>query len=125
MKEINASNKRGQDFEKRLAKLIRQKLGIKAVRDSRSGAGDVYKADIAVPGLAWHIEAKSQEKINIRDWWKQTENSCSRYKSPLLVIDDTGYDEWAVMRFSDFLDLVRVINDDTETINSLRSHNNE
>lgn len=124
---MSEASTRGKEFEKRLAKLIRQKLhaahDIKAVRNARSGAGEVYKADIDVPGLAWHIEAKSQETIKLREWWRQTVEGCSPYKSPLLVIDDTGHDEWAIMRFSSFLDLVKQVLDDTERIKMLMSQN--
>lgn len=124
---MSVASQRGKDFEKRLAKMIRTKLhashGIKAMRDPRSGAGEVYKADIAIPGFPWSIEAKSQSTIKLREWWLQSESACPIYKQPLLVIDDSGYNEWAVMRFSTFLDLVATILDDTETIKVLRSRN--
>lgn len=115
---MSLSSKRGKDFELRVAKAIRRKLGTKAARDSRSGAG-WFKADIRLPGQEFFIEAKSQETLKLRDWWADVEAKCG-YKTPVLVVDHNGYQEWAVMRLDDMLNLVKIIADDTATIRELR-----
>lgn len=115
---MSVSSKRGKDFETRIAKLMRQK-GFKAFRDSRSGAGDLYKADISCPGFFFNIEAKNQETIKVLDWWRQSRAGCPGYKRPLLLMD-TKEGDLAVLEFSDLLDLIKTISDDTDTIAALR-----
>jgi hypothetical protein len=110
---------RGRDFETRIAKLIRQKLGIKAIRDPRSGAGQVYKADIAVPGMQVHIEAKSQKTIKLGEWWSQTIKDAG-YKVPVLMIELGGYEDLVALRINDYLDMVKVTQDDSELIKELQ-----
>lgn len=116
---MSEASKRGRDFEVYIAKLIRQKLKTAAARDKRSGAGDFFKADIRIPGQDFFIEAKSQEKTRIAEWFK---DACDKsgYKTPLLVVDQGGHYDMAVLRLADLLDLVKTIIDDTETIKELR-----
>ena len=105
----------------RIAKLFRQK-GFDSKRDSKSGAG-WNKTDVRVPGLNLHIEAKSHEKIKLGEFWSQTTLGASFYKTPVLMLDLGGHDDLAVMRISDFLDLLKTIADDTQTIMELRNGN--
>jgi hypothetical protein len=118
MKIRDPRYQRGRDFETKLAKIMRQK-GITAYRDRMSGAGQ-HKADLRIPGQQLHLEAKSHDKIRLGEFWAQTISE-SGYKTPLLVVDLDGYTALAVLRFEDLCDLVRTIQDDTETITELRS----
>lgn len=115
---MSESSKRGRDFETSIAQQMRRK-GFKAYRDKRSGAGDLYKADIAAPGFFGSIEAKSQNTIKLLDWWRQTVSACSTYKTPLLAIDSSE-GELLVMRLDDFLNLVKELEDDAQLIRELR-----
>lgn len=109
---------RGRDFEMRLAKVMRQK-GIKAYRDSKSGAGN-YKADLHLPGQQIHLEAKSHEKIRLHEFWAQTITDAG-YKTPLLTVDLDGYTALAIMKFEDFCNLIKTIQDDSANLTELRS----
>lgn len=116
---MSISSKRGKDLEMRIAKALRR-IGVTAYRDKRSGAGAVYKSDIAVPGLAFSIEAKNQETIKVREWWQQTKAATPGYKQPLLVIALNDYEELAILKLDDLLQLIKQNRDDTETIIKLR-----
>lgn len=116
---MSIASKRGQDLEKRIAKALRR-IGITAYRDKRSGAGQVFKADIAAPGFDFSVEAKNQETIKLRDWWKQTQAATPGYKQPLLVVALNDYEELAILKLDDLLQLIKQNRDDTETIVELR-----
>jgi len=118
---MSVSSKKGKDFEKWIASEMRRR-GFKAYRDKRSGAGDVYKGDIAAPGFNYGIEAKAQSTIKLRDWWRQALSATPSYKMPALAIETDDGDRLAVIRMSDFLDMVRTIEEDTDRIKTLTSH---
>lgn len=113
-----ASNK-GRSFETDVAKQLRRK-GIKAYRDKRSGAGDIYKADISAPGFSFHLELKAQKTIKLLDWWRQAKSGCPIYKTPALMIESDGGDRLTVLATEDFMNMVKTIKDDAETITKLR-----
>lgn len=121
---MSTSYDRGRDFEKWIAHEMRRR-GFKAFRDPRSGAGDTYKTDIAAPGFNFGIEAKSQSTIKLRDWWRQALSGSPTYKMPALAIETDDGDKLAILRFSDFLDLVAQVAEDTERIKVLMSQNNK
>lgn len=116
---MSLSSVRGKSFEQRVAKQIRRQLGEKAFRDPSSGAKQ-FKADIRIPTVDIHIEAKSQETIKLREWWEQTTESCPTYKMPMLLIDLNGYQEVAVMRFEDILGMLLTIKEDTKKLGDLQ-----
>lgn len=117
---MSLSSKRGKDLENRIAKSMRRH-GFPAYRDKRSGAGSVYKSDIAAPGFAFSIEAKSQATIKVREWWQQTVSATPGYKSPMLVIALDEYNELAVVRLDDILGLCKTLMEDAKTITELRA----
>lgn len=118
---MSAASKRGHDLENRIAKQIRRILRVPAYRDRRSGAGQTYKADIAAPGFAFSVEAKSQQTIKLREWWAQAVAATPSYKLPMLVIAPDEYHELAVVRLEDILSLVRQNQDDSQELTELKS----
>lgn len=118
---MSISSDKGKQFEQRIAKALRRH-GVTAFRNKRSGAGDVYKADIDAPGFRFSIEAKAQETIKLRDWWKQTVAATPGYKQPMLVIAPDEYTALAVVYLDDILELLTQINADTATIKELRAN---
>lgn len=116
---MSEASDRGKRFEMRIAKDLRR-YGVNAYRNKRSGAGDVYKADIDAPGFRFSIEAKDQETIKLREWWAQAVSATPSYKDPMLVIAPNEYTTLAVVRLDDILGLIRQVNDDTATIKELR-----
>lgn len=116
---MSVASDKGREFEVSLARKFRQ-IGVKAYRNKRSGAGDTWKADVDMPGRPFHIEAKSHNRNNLDAWWQQT-ISAAGYKTPVLMIDKGGYNDLAILRVRDFLNMVKTIQDDSETITELRS----
>lgn len=101
---------KGRDFELRLGRIIRQK-GFKAARDARSGAGWTQKADIRIPDLPIHIEAKYQENINIKDWFRQAVSGSFVGNRTPIVVFKADHETLATLRFDDLLNLYREIED--------------
>lgn len=115
---MSISSAKGKALETKIAKLMRRH-GFTAFRDKRSGAG-IYKADIAAPGFNYSIEAKAQATIKLREWWAQTVAATPGYKSPMLVVALDEYTELAVVKLDDILALLAQVQEDTETIITLR-----
>ena len=116
---MSISSDKGKSLETRIAKAVRR-IGFPASRNARSGAGELYKADIDSPGFAWSIEAKNQATIKVREWWEQTVSATPIYKNPMLVVALDEYHELAIVRLEDILNLIKTNLDDTETIKELR-----
>lgn len=94
---------KGKGFEQDVAGMIRRKLQIAAVRDSRSGANWHRKSDI-FSELPIHIEAKDHETVKIKEWYRQAEAAASFNQTPTVVF---RADEFilATLEFSQLLDL--------------------
>ena len=116
---MSISSDKGKSFEQRIAKALRRH-GVTAFRNKRSGAGDVYKADIDAPGFRFSIEAKAQETIKLRDWWAQSCSATPSYKEPMLVVELNG-EALSVVRLDDILELITTVAEDAKTIADLRS----
>src|SRR3972149_5898798 len=107
-KRIN-SKRKGNNWELKLADWLVQN-GIKASRDSASGAGINEKGDIS-NNLDMTIESKAAKNIKLMEWWLQVEKSASIHKnSPVLFIhqDGMGKEDWlVVLNSEDWLELVK------------------
>lgn len=77
---------RGRDTEREVAALLRKKLGVRVMRDSRSGAG-IHKADIRdyYGELPVFIECKDQETLKVKEWMRQTQEGATFNQVPTLV----------------------------------------
>jgi len=111
---------KGRRLERDIALQMRRK-GFKAYRDKKSGAGEVYKADIACPGFAWSIEAKSQKTIKYMEWWHQAVTACSSYRRPMLVIEADSGEQLVTVTLNDFLDLMKQLEEDSQALTELRT----
>lgn len=120
MKTPTTPYEKGKALEKSIALQLRRK-GFKAYRDKRSGAGEVYKSDIAAPGFNFHTEAKAQKTIKLMEWWNQTTWNTPLYKKPLLVVEADSGEQLAVLTLNDFLDLMKTLEVDSAALTALRS----
>jgi len=98
---MNPKKEKGRRLELKVAKLIREKLGIRATRSPYSGGGEI-KGDILCPDLPYHFELKNQEKVRI---WKEWQN-IRDFKDPVLVISRANAPILAVIDFEKFLEIV-------------------
>jgi hypothetical protein len=121
---MSEASERGRNFELRIARLLRR-YGVKAYRNTRSGAGAVYKADIDSPGFRFSLEAKDQKTIKLREWWGQAVSATPSYKLPMLVVATDEYTMLSIVRTEDIMSLIQQNQEDSETIKQLRSKDNE
>jgi len=99
---MNPKKEKGRRLELKVAKLIRDKLGIKAYRMPYSGGSEFAKGDIFCPDLPFHFELKNQEKVRI---WREWQN-IRDFKDPVLVISRANAPILAVIDFEKFLEIV-------------------
>lgn len=108
---MSESSKRGKDFELKVAKLIRSKLGARVARDRRSGAGH-NKTDISdfYNDIPLHIECKAQETIKIKEWFRQADGTAPVFHAPTVIFDSDG-EMLATLRVTDLLNFLVEIKD--------------
>lgn len=117
---MSESSERGKAFEKKIAKILRQKLGVKVERDKRSGAGH-NKQDISdwMNELPIKLELKDQKTIKVREWMRQAVNATVAGQVPVMAFA-TDDETLACIRFSDLLDFLVEIRDQKAEIALLR-----
>lgn len=100
--------KKGNHGENEFANWL-QENGIKAYRNSSSGAG-LYKGDVN-NSLNCTFEIKTVKKINLQEAWRQVNKDSSiAHTTPVLAIhfDNMPKREWLVTIHSeDWLDLIK------------------
>ena len=114
-KTPKARIKKGKDLEEYVAQQIREKgIDLRAYRAHGSGNTTTEKADIytsmMILGQNAGIECKNQNKLNIPDWWRQTQKLEKLGREPVLVFK-LSYDPMgntlAVIYLDTLLDLIK------------------
>jgi len=117
---MSESFDRGRIFERRVASILRSKLGVRVQRDKRSGAG-IHKADILdyYQEIPLHLEVKDQETLKIKEWFRQADATASFNQVATLVF---AMDEeiLCTLRFSDLVNFLVEIADQKAEIDDLR-----
>ena len=98
-----SARQKGKRLERKVAKLIREKLGIKAYRVPLSGAAEGFKGDIFAEGLPFYWECKNRERINIWAEWQKLKNR----QNPILVISGNFKPILVVMNIELFLEILK------------------
>ena len=110
MSKINAKQK-GNKFERLIANMLNKKFGTNVRRTPLSGGmsfkGDIIDIDQKSILSRFSFECKNQEKLNIWKALEQCENDCERYKEPVVVFTRNYKTEYACMRFEDWMNLVK------------------
>lgn len=112
---------KGRTFERKVASILRSKLGARVVRDRRSGAG-VNKSDISdyYQEIPLHLEIKDQETIKIKEWFRQADAASSFNMAPTVVLH-ADEEVLAVIRFSDLVNFLVEIADQKAEIDDLHA----
>ena len=100
---MNPKKEKGRRLELKVARLIREKLGIKAYRTPLSGGAQGFKGDIFCPNLPFYWELKNREYISIWGEWQKIRDC----KNPILVISGAHKPILAIMDFEMFLELIQ------------------
>lgn len=112
---------RGRTFERKVASILRKKLGARVERDRRSGAG-INKSDISdyYQEIPLHMEIKDQETLKPKEWFRQAEAAASFTQAPTVIF---AMDEevLALLRFSDLVNFLVEIADQKAEIDDLRT----
>lgn len=111
------SYQRGKSFELRVAKMTRQKIDKSAKRNPGSHANWVRRGDIYTD-LPYHIEAKDQETIRPKEWYRQAEEA-SFGRTPLVAFQ-MEQEVMCMLRYDDFLNLLVELADLKSEIEDLR-----
>lgn len=112
------SRRKGSNYERTIAKKLKQKLGVDFVRTPQSGGfakksvkADVFRGDI-VPAddsveCALHFECKDVKTWSLAKWMEQAEADCPKNKIPVVVFHkfNTSKD-YIALPFEEFLSLV-------------------
>src|SRR4051812_27825271 len=118
---MSEASKKGESLEKRVAKVLREKLRVRVHRDSRSGAGVVNKSDIN----DWYretrlaIEAKAHKTLAIKAWFRQADAAASSGQIPTVAFQ-CDEEILACLRFTDLVDLVAEIKQLEAQVEDLR-----
>lgn len=118
---------KGASYERTIAKLFKQYLGIDLVRTPQSGGfakkstkADEFRGDITslddniLFGL--HIECKNQKTLKMKDWLKQSQEDCPQGKVPCVIFHQNQEnkdgkrvceaDDFITLKVTDFLQIV-------------------
>lgn len=125
-KKGKSSRIKGGNYERKIAKIFKDKLGIDLVRTPLSG-GFLKKAEIhAVKGditylggdkdFLLHIECKNQKTWKLKEWIGQAVEDCPEGKIPIVIFHQNQKVEggkrveeaqdYICMRLEDFLNIV-------------------
>lgn len=111
---VNA-NRKGKDYERKIANYINKILGTNLRRTPQSGGmefkGDILDTNPDSPVYTFHFELKNQKTIHINKWVKQCVNDCPPGKTPILIFNLNGVD-MVVMELNDWLGCI--IKDETQ-----------
>lgn len=117
---MSQSFDRGRTFERKVASMIRKKLGARIERDRRSGAG-VNRSDISdyYQEIPLHLEIKDQETLKPKEWFRQADQASSMNMTPSVVFH-MDEEIMVMLRFSDLLNFLCEIQDQKAEIDDLR-----
>lgn len=125
-KRGKSSKAKGGDYERKIAKIFKDKLGIELVRTPLSGGfqknskatnikGDISNIDDR-KNFNLHIECKNHATWAVPKWIEQSESDCPDSKVPIVVmhrrqknkdgqrVQDSG--DYVVLNLFDFLEIV-------------------
>ncbi len=111
MKTSSAKNK-GRTLQKYIVSQILSAFPSLTTRDVQStsmGASgvDVKLSEAAIKLFPFAIEAKNQEKVSVWASFAQAESNTTPDTKPLLVIKRNRQDPLVVLKFTDFMDIMK------------------
>lgn len=111
---------RGRTFERKVASMIRKKLGARVERDRRSGAG-TNRSDISdyYQEIPLHLEIKDHETLKPKEWFRQADAASSMNMTPSVVFH-MDEEVMVMLRFSDLLNFLLEIQDYKAEVDDLR-----
>lgn len=102
------SRQKGHSYERKLAKLFTETLGVKCKRGIQFRYGAKEGCD--VEGVSWlHIEAKRHKVANIRAALRQAEDDNEIGRVPVAITKDDRGPDLVTMRLEHFLPMAQLV----------------
>lgn len=113
---------KGRAFELQVAKEIRRSgVDKNARRRPLSGSEKMVKGrGDMITKIPFSIECKKQEQMKFWSWWEQAESQSKISQPPLLIHSANFRPIMATLKLTDFLNLLKELNDWKESYLSLR-----
>lgn len=117
---MSESSEKGVWLENYIVTVLKQKLGARVQRDSRSGAGSHHKTDIKdyFQDTPLDIEAKNQAVIQIKKWFAQARGNASMGRMPTVIFKQDE-EVLACLRFTDLADLLAIAQENAAEVKRL------
>ncbi len=105
------SRRKGKAWEQKVARLLREELGLEARRGWQARKGD-DAPDVIVDGQPWWVECKCGKMPNPRAALRQCEEAAPAGHHPMVVIHDDAPPggkarEWVAMPLESWIALAR------------------
>lgn len=108
---LKHNKEKGSRLERKVAQKIRLSgLDKNASRMVLSGAAFGFETDIRTT-LPFAFEVKNQETVKLWAFWEQAERGRKAFKPPVLVVGGNHRPQLAVMKFDDWLNLLKELED--------------
>ncbi|MDD2328976.1 MAG: hypothetical protein PHZ13_11845 [bacterium] len=103
---------KGREFQKYVAECLQESLGLPpedvVSRPMGSPGLDIMLSENARDRFPYGVECKRTEKLSIPAWWKQCSANAKVEKlNPMLIYRRSHEEAMLVMRWDDFLEVVR------------------
>lgn len=98
-----AERRKGHDFERELARILKEETGLPFKRGFQTRAGGGEQADVLCEGLPYHFECKVGKRPPFKRALEQAERDCSEEAIPLAVVKVDREEPIVLMRMKDFL----------------------
>ena len=116
------SKKKGDRFERDVAKQLNKKFNTNVRRTPMSGGmsikGDIIDINPYSVLFDYHWECKNQEKLNIWKALEQARNDKPMGKTPVVVFRKNFERDYACLEFEDFMNLLLTIQQLQDEINT-------
>lgn len=102
------SRTKGRRFEQELVRWFKSH-GVEARRGYQSRGGGAEQADVVLPGLPWHIEAKRRARSAVYSYMEQAHEDCWKSGSgftPVVILKSDRKPPLVIMWARDWLEEV-------------------
>lgn len=118
VKQGKRSKRKGNNYERTIAKAFQSKYGVELKRTPQSGGfskksdkADDFRGDVTIVDntlmLLLHIEAKDQKTWALPKWLRQAEEDCPDGRTPVVIMHQyNSSKDYVCLRLEDFLNLV-------------------
>jgi hypothetical protein len=101
-----ASRRKGHDFERQIARELRERTGLDWKRGFQTRGGGAEEADVECDGIDLHIECKKGKSPPLKAALLQAESDAGSNDMAVAVVGFDREEPIVLLRWSDFKDLL-------------------